>query len=62
MRKSRSLMELMRCRNSSVGVLSFTCSWHGLGTSAGDLNEVRGKCGKQNCACAAPGHAGHGPQ
>jgi hypothetical protein len=20
------------------------------------------KCGKQNCACAQPGHAGHGPQ
>jgi hypothetical protein len=20
------------------------------------------KCGKQNCACARPGHAGHGPQ
>jgi hypothetical protein len=26
------------------------------------LNEVRRKCGKPNCACAAPGHPGHGPQ
>jgi hypothetical protein len=28
----------------------------------GSLNEVRRKCGKPNCACAAPGHLGHGPQ
>ena len=28
----------------------------------GSLNEVRRKCGKSNCACAAPGHPGHGPQ
>jgi Family of unknown function (DUF6788) len=28
----------------------------------GALNEVRRKCGKPNCACAAPGHPGHGPQ
>jgi hypothetical protein len=28
----------------------------------GSLNEVRRKCGKANCACAAPGHRGHGPQ
>lgn len=28
----------------------------------GSLNEVRRKCGKANCACAAPGHPGHGPQ
>jgi hypothetical protein len=28
----------------------------------GSLNEVRRKCGKPNCACAAPGHRGHGPQ
>jgi hypothetical protein len=28
----------------------------------GSLNEVRRKCGKRNCACAAPGHPGHGPQ
>lgn len=28
----------------------------------GSLNAVRRKCGKANCACAAPGHAGHGPQ
>ncbi|MGH3158657.1 MAG: DUF6788 family protein [Streptosporangiaceae bacterium] len=28
----------------------------------GALNAVRRKCGKPNCACAAPGHPGHGPQ
>jgi hypothetical protein len=28
----------------------------------GSLNEVRRRCGKPNCACAAPGHRGHGPQ
>ena len=28
----------------------------------GSLNEVHRKCGKPNCACAAPGHRGHGPQ
>ena len=28
----------------------------------GSLNEVFRKCGKPNCACAAPGHPGHGPQ
>jgi len=28
----------------------------------GSLNEAFRKCGKPNCACAAPGHRGHGPQ
>lgn len=28
----------------------------------GSLNEVRRRCGKPNCACADPGHPGHGPQ
>jgi hypothetical protein len=28
----------------------------------GALNAVRRKCGKPNCACAQPGHSGHGPQ
>ena len=28
----------------------------------GSLNEVRRKCGKPDCACAQPGHPGHGPQ
>lgn len=28
----------------------------------GALNEVWRKCGKPNCACAQPGHRGHGPQ
>jgi hypothetical protein len=28
----------------------------------GSLNAVYRRCGKPNCACAAPGHPGHGPQ
>lgn len=28
----------------------------------GALNAVFRKCGKPNCACARPGHRGHGPQ
>jgi uncharacterized protein DUF6788 len=28
----------------------------------GALSAVRRKCGKPNCACARPGHPGHGPQ
>jgi hypothetical protein len=28
----------------------------------GSLNAVYRKCRKPNCACAAPGHPGHGPQ
>jgi hypothetical protein len=28
----------------------------------GSLNAVWRKCGKPNCACARPGHRGHGPQ
>ena len=28
----------------------------------GSLNESYRKCGKPNCACAAEGHPGHGPQ
>jgi hypothetical protein len=28
----------------------------------GALNAVFRKCGKPNCACADPGHRGHGPQ
>jgi hypothetical protein len=28
----------------------------------GSLNAVRRRCGKANCACAAQGHPGHGPQ
>ena len=39
----------------------------GLMAQAGDfrrgaLNAVWRKCGKPNCACAQPGHRGHGPQ
>ena len=28
----------------------------------GSVNAVWRKCGKPNCACAQPGHRGHGPQ
>ncbi|MGH9057934.1 MAG: DUF6788 family protein [Acidimicrobiales bacterium] len=28
----------------------------------GGLHAVRRRCGKANCACADPGHLGHGPQ
>ena len=28
----------------------------------GSVNEMCRKCGKPNCACAAPDHRGHGPQ
>ena len=28
----------------------------------GNLSAVMRRCGKPNCACADPGHAGHGPQ
>ena len=28
----------------------------------GSLNAVWRRCGKPNCACAQPGHRGHGPQ
>jgi hypothetical protein len=27
----------------------------------GSINEVYRRCGKVNCACADPGHPGHGP-
>ena len=54
---------LMSWRDWSAGVRSFTWSWARVGDfRRGSLNEVRRKCGKPNCACAAPGHPGHGPQ
>src|ERR1700683_4559828 len=28
----------------------------------GSVRENYGKCGKPNCACAQPGHPGHGPR
>ncbi len=28
----------------------------------GSLSAVMRRCGKPNCACASPGHPGHGPQ
>ena len=29
---------------------------------AGSVNETWRRCGKPNCACAHPGHSGHGPR
>ena len=29
---------------------------------AGSINETYRRCGKPNCACARPGHPGHGPR
>ncbi len=29
---------------------------------AGSINETYRRCGKPNCACARPGHRGHGPR
>jgi hypothetical protein len=29
---------------------------------AGSVNETWRRCGKPNCACAHPGHRGHGPR
>ena len=29
---------------------------------AGSINPTYRKCGKANCACAQPGHPGHGPR
>jgi hypothetical protein len=29
---------------------------------AGSVNETWRRCGKPNCACAQPGHPGHGPR
>src|SRR6202035_5494683 len=28
----------------------------------GSVSETYRRCGKPNCACAAPGHPGHGPR
>src|SRR6202046_3702855 len=28
----------------------------------GSVNETYRRCGKPNCACAQPGHRGHGPR
>jgi len=51
------LLELERRRQELYQELS------GVGDfRPGSLNEVRRKCGKPNCACAVPGHPGHGPQ
>ena len=44
-----------------AGGPSYTRSWGSRDFRPGSLNEVRRKCGKPNCACAAPEHPGHGP-
>jgi hypothetical protein len=51
------LAELERRRAELYAELSRTGDFR-----RGSLNEVRRKCGKPNCACAAPDHPGHGPQ
>jgi hypothetical protein len=56
-------MMLVSWRDSSAGARSCTGSWARSGDfRRGSLNEVRRKCGKPGCACAAPDHPGHGPQ
>ncbi|MGH7733802.1 MAG: DUF6788 family protein [Gemmatimonadales bacterium] len=53
----RDLAWLERRRAELVGLIS------GVGDfRRGALNVVWRKCGKPNCACAQPGHHGHGPQ
>lgn len=51
------LRELERLRSQLYGDLARVGDFR-----RGTLNEVRRRCGKANCACAQPGHPGHGPQ
>jgi len=51
------LAELERRRAELYAELALTGDFR-----RGSLNAVRRKCGKPNCACAAPDHPGHGPQ
>src|SRR5260221_13797469 len=53
----RDLAWLERRRVELFGVIS-----QGGDFRRGALNAVWRKCGKLNCACAQPGHRGHGPQ
>lgn len=53
----RDLEWLVRRRAELFGVISQVGDFR-----RGALNAVWRKCGKPNCACAQPGHRGHGPQ
>ena len=53
----RDLEWLERRRGELFGVLSQVGDFR-----RGTLNAVWRRCGKPNCACARPGHRGHGPQ
>jgi Family of unknown function (DUF6788) len=53
----RDLAWLERRRAELFGLISQVGDFH-----RGALNVVWRRCGKPNCACAQPGHRGHGPQ
>ena len=53
----RDLAWLERRRAELFGLISQVGDFR-----RGALNAVWRKCGKANCACAQPGHRGHGPQ
>jgi hypothetical protein len=53
----RDLAWLERRRGELFGLLSQVGDFR-----RGALNAVWRRCGKPNCACAQPGHRGHGPQ
>jgi hypothetical protein len=53
----RDLAWLERRRAELFGLISQVGDFR-----RGALNAVWRKCGKPNCACARPGHRGHGPQ
>ena len=52
-----SLPELEALRDRLYGQLAATGDFR-----RGSVTENCRKCGKPNCACAAPGHPGHGPR
>jgi hypothetical protein len=53
----RDLAWLERRRAELFGLISQVGDFR-----RGALNAVWRRCGKPNCACARPGHRGHGPQ
>src|SRR5215468_12336900 len=53
----RDLAWLVRRRAELFGLIAQVGDFR-----RGALNAVWRKCGKPNCACARPGHRGHGPQ
>ena len=53
----RDLARLERRRAELFAVMSQAGDFR-----RGALNAVWRRCGKPNCACARPGHRGHGPQ